>query len=408
MRIVVLPIRYPSPQMPTLGVFFQEQLEALTNFLPNWSFALSFVEVFQLHLREPQTWPHFIRNLTEVPPHTLYQKESNLLICHHQVPRWTYRIFHGNLMQRFYSHRRQLQRILRIWGHIDLIHAHVTWPSGWFALKLSEEFGIPYIITEHTVRAPFGPFPYPNPHLFTDSGEPSELITEPIRKAKAMIAVSPALQSHIHSLGLPCQYYIPNLVNEERFKPLLSEQQSNHKKRYVFATLGRMDPQKGIPDLLQAIQIVHHHFPYFFFRIGGTGEALAAYQSQARELGITDCIEWVGAVPPERVPLFLNEADAFVLPSLYETFGVVFAEALACGKPLIATRCGGPEVIVNEHNGLLVDVSNAPALANAMVQLYQNHHKYQPEELRNDFMQRFSRQVVVNQLREVYEKALDR
>lgn len=393
MNIVILPIRYPSPQSPTLGVFFQEQVNALIELIPEWQFALSFVEHHQLHLREPKTWPGFISGLKTAQPQQIQRIKHNFWIAYHQVPRWTYRILQGNLNARLRSHRRHIQRLLTLWGHIDLIHAHVTWPSGWIAWQLSQEFNIPYIITEH-----MSPFPYPYPYLI-HNGQLTSLIVEPIKSAKAVIAVSPFLVQHMQNLGLSGVQYIPNIVDETRFYPA----QRQETPSFVFATLCRIEEQKGIPDLLQAIALLKDDYPQFKFRIGGKGSKLKACQKLERELNLSDCVEWVGPILPEDAPAFFNAADAYVMPSYHETFGVVFAEALACGKPLIATRCGGPEVIVTPENGLLVDPGEPAQIANALVRIFKNKDKYPPEKLHQDFLSRFSRPAVIEQLKKLYE-----
>lgn len=89
-----------------------------------------------------------------------------------------------------------------------------------------------------------------------------------------------------------------------------------------------------------------------------------------------------------------------------ETSGTVYAEAIASGKPVIATRCGGPEFIVNDGNGLLVNIGDAPMLAQAMQTLAANWAQYSPQTIRLDFEQRFSRQAVVRQLRILYDQVL--
>ena len=98
----------------------------------------------------------------------------------------------------------------------------------------------------------------------------------------------------------------------------------------------------------------------------------------------------------------MHQCDVFVLPSLYETFGVVLIEALAAGKPVIATRCGGPESIVNDENGLLVAPANSDALGRAMRQMVEAIDRFNKDIIRSDCIARFSRQAVIEQLGRVY------
>ena len=96
--------------------------------------------------------------------------------------------------------------------------------------------------------------------------------------------------------------------------------------------------------------------------------------------------------------------DCFVLPSHHESFGIVFTEAMACGKPVIATRCGGPEAIVRPESGLLLEVGDVDALADALEHMFRHAHEYDRERIRADFERRFSRAVIVDALEAIYER----
>jgi glycosyltransferase involved in cell wall biosynthesis len=96
----------------------------------------------------------------------------------------------------------------------------------------------------------------------------------------------------------------------------------------------------------------------------------------------------------------------FVLSSIYETFGVVVVEALAAGRPVIATRCGGPECIIGEEDGLLVLPGDVNALADAMIKMRANIRKYKPDGLRARCRARFGENAVIKQLKSVYSGVL--
>jgi glycosyltransferase involved in cell wall biosynthesis len=102
----------------------------------------------------------------------------------------------------------------------------------------------------------------------------------------------------------------------------------------------------------------------------------------------------------------MQACDAFVLSSHYETFGIVLVEALAFGKPVVATCSGGPECIVHEGNGLLVPVHDEVALGNAMNILRLNLSRYDPEVIRNDCIARFGPRAVIDQLTSLYQEVL--
>ena len=87
-------------------------------------------------------------------------------------------------------------------------------------------------------------------------------------------------------------------------------------------------------------------------------------------------IKLLGRLSRLRTAEEVKNSDAFVLASVNEPFGVVYIEALACGKPVIGSRNGGAEFIINSSNGLLVDVDNREQLAKAMKYLYDNINGY--------------------------------
>ena len=119
-------------------------------------------------------------------------------------------------------------------------------------------------------------------------------------------------------------------------------------------------------------------------------------------------MRWLGPISRVQAPKLFTDCHIYVMPSRHETFGVVYAEAIASGKPIIATRCGGPEFIVNATNGVLVDVGDVPALSQAMQTMAAHWADYSPQAIRKDFEQRFSRAAVVRQLRALYQEVLNK
>ena len=102
----------------------------------------------------------------------------------------------------------------------------------------------------------------------------------------------------------------------------------------------------------------------------------------------------------------MNKCDAFVLPSRYETFGVVYIEALASGKPVIGTFNGGAEDIVNQDVGILVEIDNVKKLSNAMEYIRKNNKEYKPEELRKYCTEKFSANVIIKKIINVYKEVI--
>ena len=103
----------------------------------------------------------------------------------------------------------------------------------------------------------------------------------------------------------------------------------------------------------------------------------------------------------------MNKCDTFVLPSRYETFGVVYIEALASGKPVIGAFNGGAEDIVNKNVGILVEKDNIEQLSEAMNYIKTNINEYNPSEIRRYCTDKFSAKVIISKIISTYEDVLE-
>ncbi len=89
----------------------------------------------------------------------------------------------------------------------------------------------------------------------------------------------------------------------------------------------------------------------------------------------------------------------------FETFGITLIEALSCGRPIIATRSGGPQDFVTDEVGILVPKNNSAAMAEALRTIRENYTRYQPQALHDYVEARYSEAAIVQRLTELYEQA---
>jgi glycosyltransferase involved in cell wall biosynthesis len=196
------------------------------------------------------------------------------------------------------------------------------------------------------------------------------------RAADKVVFVSQgALDSGCRRLGLPKDLatviYNP-VVDDELLEA--SQEPVDHawfaegRERPIILGVGRLTKQKGFPYLLRAFRRVRSNVPARLVVVGD-GEDRQSLTSLASKLDVERDVAFVGF---QRNPYkFMARADAFVLPSLWEGFGLVLVEAMACGAPVVATRCrSGPEEIVSDGaSGLLVPPGDANALSDAILNL---------------------------------------
>lgn len=394
MNVLIIPSWYPNEASPLSGIFTQEQAEAIVAIKPEVNLFVSKWghDFSALSVREPWKWPKKIW-WAWTERKNLINKRNDVYEVFNAKLNWSKSLPLGGIQQLIEVNHRNFNLIQKKFGKIDLIHAHVSYPAGYIASILSREFDVPYIITEH-----MSPFPFPS---LMKNDYPIPEISQAFNQASTTIAVSKSLADRIASFGYLRPQVIPNLVDERIFN--LEKPAS---KKTIFFTLCGITAQKGIDHLLEAIALWNPSAEDFEFRIGGSGPMLHTYQAQAKELGICKLVKWLGHINRVDAPNLFQQCHIYVMPSRHETFGVVYAEAIACGKPIIATRCGGPESIVNENNGKLVDVGNIQDLSNTMREMSNKLEAYDPKIIREDFEERFSRKAIASQILNLYENVL--
>jgi glycosyltransferase involved in cell wall biosynthesis len=402
MNLFLIPSWYPHRCYPWEGIFLIEQAQAIAETRAGWKVGLSlwgqgegFLSTAHL-LKSPRCF--FEALALRAGEH---ERAGNLVEFMTPALWWPERHLGGNKRALLDANRRNLEQATRRFGSVDLIHAHVSYPAGWLALRLSEETGIPYVVTEH-----MGPFPLPV--YARRDGRLKAILREPLERAHARIAVSPTLSRSIAGFGIPEPEFIPNLVDER----LYQMGPPHDPERFTFFTLCAMDPVKGVSDLLKSAarflsELPERDRPRVCFRIAGDGPLLARHKREARELRLDAHLTWLGRLAREQAHEEFARCDCYVLTSRHESFGIVLVEAGACGKPVIATRCGGPEAIVTSENGMLVGVGDLEDIAGALRSMFHQGRNRDPWAIRRQTLERFGREAVVARLEAVYRRVLE-
>ncbi len=405
MNILIIPSWYPWHGTPLRGIFFKEQAICLGRMRPDWKIAVAVwgQRRYTLSLRNP------IKTASVLVDFLLSRAGAQkcfLLpnVCEYRRPamEWTKKWKQGNIAGMERACRKILLRASRDLGRIDLIHAHVAFPGGWIAMRLSQRLQLPYVITEHMGDFPFIEFRKPD-------GTIKEAITAPMRHARAVVAVSPSQAERIAGHGFPRPRVIPNMIDEDFFKPGTGEKKTGG--AFIFFTLSAFRAPKGISDLLQALALFQQQrsrggVDGVRLRIGGCGEMERELRALARWLEIEPWVCWLGRLDRCRVLEEYRTCDCFIQPSHLESFSIVLLEALACGKPVITTRCGGPESFVTAENGILVPAKNPAELARAMAQMLITAKDYDGSAIRYNLLQVYSKKNVSDLIDSLYQDVL--
>jgi glycosyltransferase involved in cell wall biosynthesis len=264
-------------------------------------------------------------------------------------------------------------------------------------MKLSEEKNIPYVITEHSTIYALG--------AKKIKGQIKKDICLSYKNASSVICVSQALQNLIRPY---CNnsIVIGNVIDCNLFH---NEPKIRDKNNFTFLTVCYMKnskqlKKKGIDILVKAFQKVIMVYPNVRLNIGGDGAGVKYLKKWILEEGIDKNVNLLGELSRSQVSKEMQNSDVFVLPSRYETFGVVYAEAMASGKPVIATRTGGPDSFVDEKTGFLIDVENEEQLKDAMINIIEKFECYNPFYIRNKILGQFSMDAIGTKLTNLYNK----
>lgn len=258
----------------------------------------------------------------------------------------------------------------------DLIYSHY-WLSGLVALKLREAWGIPFVQMFHTL----GQMKERTRTLQTAARDNQRIQSEMliVEKADRIVAATPAEQSQLLWLyrARPKRIVIiPPGVDVGRFQPTDKEElrrSLGFERCHLLLFVGRIEPLKAVDSVLEALAILKREEPALYANlcfaiVGGDPKAkdpdMEALRALAHSLGVDDAVHFVGAKDREELPLYYAAASAVLMPSEYESFGMVALEAMASGTPVIASNVGGLSHLVRDgETGFHVPVRNPEALA---------------------------------------------
>lgn len=204
---------------------------------------------------------------------------------------------------------------------------------------------------------------------------------------------------------------IPDAVDADRFNPGVAPASgfSVSGKKVLF--VGRLEPRKGLAQLLSAFPLVRKAVPDAVLLVAGTGPLERRCRRLARELGIDRAVEFLGCVSDERLPSLYAACDVYCSPALGgESFGIVLLEAMATGKAVVASNISGYRLVVDDgRNGLLFSPGDPAGLADAIIRVLRDPAlKERLEKNARQYALEYSWPVVVRQVEEFCEEVFAR
>jgi 1,2-diacylglycerol 3-alpha-glucosyltransferase len=246
---------------------------------------------------------------------------------------------------------------------IDVVHAHSPFVTGWMGASYARRHNVPLVFTYHTrldAYAHYAPF---------DRGTTERAMVELTRRyansADAVIVPTRAMESRLRELGVHVPISIvPSAIDVERFA-------GGHRSALVRARLGvdddaplalvvsRLGVEKNVELALDALA----HFGELRLAVVGEGPHRDALQERAHRIGVAARVRFVGALARERLPDVYASVDAFVFPSTTDTQGLVLAEALAAGLPVVAAHSEASSDVLGAAGRLVAPDPEALAAA---------------------------------------------
>ena len=267
----------------------------------------------------------------------------------------------------------------------DLFHGHYV-DAGIVTLDVAKAFGKPSYFTAHSIGAWKKDQMSGNPEEMEEKFNFKHRISEEIRIFKNVNAQTVTSAVQLEKLNDLYNYFADNIEDippgvDVHTYHLPSDKDLKKKtklpEKYIFC-ISRIDTNKGHDFLLYAFDIVRKQLPDISLVIGGGSpnpkqrekDLYGKMKDIIDEKGMNGRVELIGYVPDEEMPTYYQQSQCFVLPSLFEPFGMTTQEAMACGKPVIASKFGGiRNIIVNGENGFLVDPSDPQEFAKAIISL---------------------------------------
>ena len=380
MKILVIPSWYATTTNPTKGSFFREQALMMRNNGVN-QVVLAYVQMHKFGESIPQRIEHVEDNGMSVFIRHIHSYGFAKMHLVYVLVLWWY----------YYK----LFRYVALRGFMpDIIHAHSFLPAGIISCLIGRKRNIPVVLTEHSSYV----------HTKSLSWIESLSLKFAINNSSITTAVSKSLAKVMSEYSNKRIAILPNNLS-----PLfIYDPKAKKQTPFVFYTACNLIDSKRVLFLLECFKDAFANSKDVILKIAGGGIMRNGLEDYIKRNGMKSKVFLLGRIGRKELAKLAKESNSMVLLSTNETFGVAYIEAIASGCPVIATRNGGAEDIVNARNGLLVDVDNRDQAVNALKYIFHNYSQYNLHEMSKECISRFGEDTLYYQTMEIYKKLCKR
>jgi glycosyltransferase involved in cell wall biosynthesis len=299
----------------------------------------------------------------------------------------------------YFNKNREFIRQLRKKNELpDIVHVHVAIKAGLIAFYMNWKYKVPYVLTEHWS----GYYSVAKDSLFKKSYLTRYLTRMIIKKSEMLLPVSEALGKQINKYWVQVPFQkIPNVVNTQFFYPSKYREENRFRFIHISSLLYPKNPGGIVKSF---VELLKQGFEIDLILVGPLNPEL---NKLIQTTGLyNENILCTGEIPYEQVGTELRSSSALVMFSFYENMPCVILEALCTGVPVIATRVGGIPEVIQEDNGILINVGDETGLLEAMKEMISNYHLYNKENISSKATYQFSYEAIGKRITEVYDSIL--
>lgn len=384
MQIPIVSHSYPTQSDPSYGIFIRREVELISQF------ASPYVIIPKVYATPLNS--QFYRSLEPIENRFPIKQFSYLSFPRKSFPRITQKSFSKNLLQAL--------------GYPDtkLVHLHWLFPQA-LAVPALKQKGYKVIQTIH------GGDWYSN----LDNQTLFPLIKNSLLATDAIVCVGKKLADDLKK-KLPEMadkvLHIPHAIDTEIFNPQVKSEHKTEKelwdpdKKHLLC-VANFYKVKGVDLLLKAFNVLNDkNLHLHLVAPRSDKKTSAAIRTIISNNKLHDHVTIYGTKKETELADFYRNADLFILPSLKEGFGIVCAEAAACGTPVLATKSGGPEEIIDEQTGILAEANNMQDLIDGIEFILKNPEKFDPKEMHNRISNKFGMNTKTDRLKELYSSVV--
>lgn len=379
MKILVFPLSYPNEFNKTANIFTKEQVDELAR---NNEITVAFVQL--------------------LPTRMFFKKKNRKIEKHYDGSVCVYSIqMHTFLESKFPGingriYKRYANKLLKYvidQNFPDCIYSHFSIYAGWAATSFGLKNGIPVVVQEHDGK------------LIANSinSVRKKMLSFVCNNATEVICVSENLKKHIeYFTGIKRDYkVVGNIVpNDYLYYPRIK---TNH---FVFLCVANLYAGKNVDYLVDSFCKAFSSTDSVQLRICGDGDCKKKIEKQIEEKHRENQVFLLGRLGREAILHEYINSDCFALPSDHETFGIVYREAMAVGRPIISTNHGGfNSGEINTSNGIIVKIGD-DSLIDALRYVYENIDQYDEKQISSDCLSRFGKDTIILSIQRILESAI--